>query len=59
MAQDRVERVFMVHGTDANGDVHVFATDDRDRAETRLRAMREQFGDVMTNWSLPISEDGR
>jgi hypothetical protein len=40
------KRKYEVSGTDDLGDVHTFATDDRERAEEILAIMREDLDEV-------------
>jgi hypothetical protein len=44
------ERVHMVMGEDENGDIHLFASDDRERADAKLREWENRFTDVRANW---------
>ena len=47
---DTAERAYLVMGTDAAGDIDLFATDDRDRADERLEQMLVTHTDVRANW---------
>lgn len=44
MAKERPRR-FRVTGTDRNGDVHAFETDNRDRAKAMLEEFKKRFQD--------------
>lgn len=44
------ERVYMVSGKDAAGDMELFATSDLGRAEARYRAMLSRLKDVKRNY---------
>lgn len=44
------ERAYMVMAVDENGDAHLFASDDRHRAEEVWSKMREKYSDVSANW---------
>lgn len=56
---DRDERVYMVMAEDENGDGHLFASDDRGRAEAALVRMTAQFGQARANWlePCPVPQD--
>lgn len=52
-----IQRKYRVAGTDDLGDVHVFLTDDRQRAEGVAEAMRQEL-DVVDLIELPDQGDG-
>ena len=52
--------VYMVTGTDGNGDTHVFVSMNRERAESKLDAMRAGLLTVEANWlEGEKTDDGR
>ena len=44
------ERTYMVMEIDAAGDIDLFSTDNRDRAEKRYAQMLTTHSDVRANW---------
>lgn len=44
------ERVYMVSGRDQLGDMEVFASASRERAEARLREMAQRLSDIRNNF---------
>jgi hypothetical protein len=42
--------VYMVSGTDEEGDQHIFVTSDRRRAEAHHAIMLDRFTGVQANW---------
>jgi hypothetical protein len=50
MAEEH-EREFMLFGLDDQGDIHLFASNDRRRADDMLKQFREDLGKVEANWT--------
>ena len=50
MAEEH-EREFMLFGLDDRGDIHLFASDDKRRAEDMLKQFREDLALVQANWT--------
>ena len=46
------EQAFMVWAQDKNGDHHLFATNDLERAITAFHGMKERFGNALPNEGL-------